>query len=599
MIDKGSTPTPVHNVTFPKEYPKKKYSVHAAVAAFFALTLFFFGPVQIYFSNLDDFAYGFGSLLPFLAGLTIATLALIMLLLAILPASASARMLSLLLAAGTLLWIQGNILVWDYGPLDGHDIAWSQKIHLGLIDTPLWILLLGAALLHSRPVQRIARPLSLAMIAMQAFSFLALTLPNAQHIQPVHYGIDHSRQFTFSNRRNVIIVILDTFQSDVFQELLNENPDYKNTFSGFTYFRNALGGSPSTVTAIPLILTGRQYDNSLPMDRFLKDTYTSHSLPLRLKKEGYDCDLFPIIGIGVYLDKKLASNLKESNPAAASDAAFLLDLSLFRQVPHFIKIGIYNRQSWLLSGWLERRPPDPLRSARWKKKTPRSLPDREFVKTMEANACSDSPQSEFKYYHLRGLHPPLQMDADCKYRKMAFNRANYKNQASGLLRLQESFLGQLKRINVFENSLIFIVGDHGPGSWGLTEINLSSLGGTALANNENPALSRVMAGALPLILVKRLGDAGERPLRVSDAPVWLGDIPATVLAELGLKAEFPGRSFFDLGENENRERQYFYYEGHRLNRSKHTNPMQEYLVRGFSWFDRSWQAGSKVFSATD
>ncbi len=583
----------------PGETPPKKPFDQAAVAAFFALTLFFFGPVQMYFSNLGEFAYGFESLLPFLAGLTIAALAMAMFLFAIMPASTSARMLSLLLAAGMLLWLQGNILVWDYGLLDGRDIVWEQKMHLGLIDSPLWILLLAAALLRPRPVLRIARLLSLAMIALQTVSFLVLTLPNVQRPLHVRYGIDHSRQFAFSSSRNVIIIILDTFQTDVFQELLNENSDYKNTFAGFTYFRNALGGSPSTVTSIPLILTGRQYDNSRTLNRFLQDTYSSHSLPLCLKKEGYDCDLFPISGIGIYLDKSLASNLKESNPATANDVAFLLDLSLFRQMPHFLKIWVYNRQSFLLRGWLERRSPVSDRSARKGKRTTRNLPDREFVKAMTATARCDSPRPAFKYYHLRGLHPPLHMNADGKFRKMDFTRANYKNQASSLIRLQETFVAQLKRINAFENSLIFIIGDHGPGCWGLNEINLSSLGGSATVKNENPALLRIMSSALPLILVKRLGDAGNKPLQVSDVPIWLGDIPATVSAELKLKAEFSGQPFFSLGENENRERQYLYYEGRRPNRSNHTNPMREYLVRGFSWSDRSWRAGSKLFNARD
>ena len=99
------------------------------------------------------------------------------------------------------------------------------------------------------------------------------------------------------------------------------------------------------------MLTAQQYDNSIPMADFLENTYSGNSLPLLLKKNNYRCDIFPggNIGIGMYLDRNLASNLKDRFPPSFKDVAFLIDLSLFRQMPHFLKIAIYNRQSWFLS----------------------------------------------------------------------------------------------------------------------------------------------------------------------------------------------------------------------------------------------------------
>ena len=83
-----------------------------------------------------------------------------MLLLKAIPRAPSEKLLGMLLAAAVLLWLQGNILVWNYGLLDGHDIQWSQKIYLGLIDTPLWILLLLLAFVYSPVIKKFARPLS-------------------------------------------------------------------------------------------------------------------------------------------------------------------------------------------------------------------------------------------------------------------------------------------------------------------------------------------------------------------------------------------------------------------------------------------------------
>ena len=97
---------------------------------------------------------------------------------------------------------------------------------------------------------------------------------------------------------------------------------------------------------------------------------------------------------------------------------------------------------------------------------------------------------------------------------------------------------------------------------------------------------------IPLILVKRTHAMG--PLRTSDAPVSLGDIPQTVADELGLDAEFPGKSMFRVQENEDRERIYRAFVGPQED-VEYLAPLYEYAVRGFSWDDTSWRETGKVY----
>jgi len=569
-----------------------------AVAALFSLTLGFFGPMRIYFGNADEFAYSFGSILPFLAALVLAVMGAGILLLKAIPRAPSEKLLGMLLAAAVLLWLQGNILVWNYGLLDGHDIHWSQKSYLGLIDTPIWILLLLLAFLYSPIVKKIARPLSLLLIAVQILDILIVVVPHAPKPGMKRFSIDESREFSYSSSRNVIIVVLDTFQTDVFQELLDENRYYERIFSGFTYFRNSLGGSPSTKTAIPDMLTAQQYDNSIPIDDFLERAYLGNSLPLLLKKNKYRCDIFPggNVGIGMYLDRSLASNLKDRFPPSFKDVAYLIDLSLFRQMPHFLKTAVYNRQSWFLSRIFNKTEPDRRSSIEAGKKMRAAiLPDQLFTESMIQEAKVDSRQPVFKFYHLRGVHPPLRMNDSCRLERMEFNRRNYKRQAKGLMKLVAKFLAKLKQIDTFRNSLILIVGDHGPGNWGLCEINLGALGTALPKTPPLPGLLKIKAGALPLMLMKPADDPGEKPLAISDAPVCLGDIPVTVAAAMGLKNNFPGRPLFAITATESRLRRYLYYKGFKSSKQGFMEPIAEYWVRGFSWLDEAWQIGANTF----
>jgi hypothetical protein len=567
------------------------------VVAIFSLTLFFFGPAQIFLANLDEFPFPTAGTIQFLVGLTLALLVVGMLLLSVIPEGASDRILSLLLAGAFLLWLQGNVLVWNYGLMDGRDIDWSQKTHLGLIDTPLWILFLLLAFIYSPIIKKFARTLSLTLIVAQILNILIVVIPNAQNTGMKRYSIDSKRKFSYSSSRNVIIVVLDTFQTDVFQELFNENRDYEKVFSGFTYFRNSLGGSSVTQTAIPEILTTQQYDNSIPLADFLKNTYTLNSLPLLLKKNNYRCDIFPSsgMGIGMYLDRNLVSNLKDRFPVSFEDVAFLIDLSLFRQMPHFLKIAVYNRQSWLLSRIFKKTTQEHIRSRQAKKNKVEVLPDRLFAESMTNEAKIDSRQPVFKFYHLRGMHPPLRMNELCQWKRMKFNRHDYKLQAQGLMKLMATFLVKLKQIDAFRNSLIFIVGDHGPGNWGLCEINLKALGIALPGTPPNNELLRIKAGALPLMLVKPADDPGEKPLAISDAPVCLGDIPVTVATAIGLKTNFPGRPLFSVVATEKRLRRHLYYEGFLKNKKGFVAPISEYWVQGFSWLDKAWHLSPNIF----
>jgi arylsulfatase A-like enzyme len=218
-----------------------------------------------------------------------------------------------------------------------------------------------------------------------------------------------------------------------------------------------------------------------------------------------------------------------------------------------------------------------------------------FVEAMAREVEADSRQPTFKFYHLRGLHPPLHMNESCQPERMAFNRPNFKRQAKGELKLMSSFVSLLKRSGAFRNSLIFIVGDHGPGNWGLCDINLGILGRASSTALPVPGLLEIKASALPLMLVKPANDPGKKPLLISDAPVGLGDIPATAAAAVGLKADFPGRPLFSVKAAEDRRRRFLYHEGFASDKQGYLEAIQEYWVRGFSWLDESWHIASNKY----
>ncbi|MBE3145101.1 MAG: hypothetical protein IMZ61_14460 [Planctomycetes bacterium] len=599
---------------------KKRTTTILLSVSFFVLTLFVFNPARIYIGNFMDFSYFFHESMLFF--LIVSLILISMVFTAVVVLSRHQKtcriIVSMLSVFAFLMWFQGNIFLWQYGVLNGKDIEWKTLIQYGIIDSVFWIALIAFSLFKADFVFRISRFMSLVFIIVQLLSVsqIWISMPKNQSFQ--RQNNTTNTLFLFSEHINVIILVLDTFQSDIFQDIILEDVDLKASFDGFTYFRNSLAGSDGTSVSIPNILTANNYDNTIPYLDFVKNSFLDNSLPKTLKEYSFSIDLYPIIEYSVYNDfsgipfsgKKLTDW-----DAFFIEQAFLADLALFRSFPHFIKKLIYNQQRWFLSGFVERcqdaenanttlKDGEQKSSETYNLKYSREFEntkklikknwDAAFINTMIPSSGIIKNTDAFKFYHLNGIHPALIMNEDLEYEVMNPTRAGMKRNGTGILKIAAIFLERLKQMKVYDNSLIFIVGDHGSGLSDAS-INVSPYG--ARFNRTGPYkgyFKNFKTAGIPLILVKRINTMGE--LRISDAPVSLSDIPQTVVEELGLDASFPGKTMFGVKENEERERIYRAFLGPQED-VEYLAPLYEYSVNGFSWDDASWQETGNIYYA--
>ena len=147
-----------------------------------------------------------------------------------------------------------------------------------------------------------------------------------------------------------------------------------------------------------------------------------------------------------------------------------------------------------------------------------------------------------------------------------------------------AFFRRLDEIGAYDPSLIFVVSDHGH-----PKIPLSAEG-TSPPLPDPPDAStppgiEMPAGGVPLFLVKQPGD--REPMRVSDVPVSLCDVPASIVDALGLDGRFECHSIFAAAEERPRPREHFRLEG----RSKWQPPyrVSRWIVDGHSWRPSSWR----------
>jgi len=487
-------------------------------------------------------------------------------------------------------------------------------------------------------VHRASRWVCLAIIVAQlaAVGQLWLKTPKDQSFKMQESATDTLHRY--SDHLNVVVMVIDTFQSDFFPDILAKHPDLAEGFDGFTYFRNALTGSDATIVSVPIMLTANPYDNSVPYLEYVRSAFLSNSLPKTLREYGFAVDLFPLLGYTVFTDfSGLPFGLKRLRDAkaVAREQALLADLAIFRCSPQPLKRLVHDDQHWFvaprLEAWMERRelraaggaaagavggaattgaagsgaggavdsgtsavPPD-LRYARElenmqilvnKNRDPR------FIMTMIGESSVMRGQDTFKFIHLKGLHLPLILDEDLDYEEMEPWRDNMLRQGAGMLKIAATYLERLERLGVYDETLVIIVGDHGSGVAD-AKIDITPYADRFNRGGPYPGnFGSFKSAGIPLVLVKRIGARG--PLATSEAPVSLADISRTVVDELGIEADFPGRSMFSVTEGESRERIYRAFVGPQID-VVYLAPLLEYAVNGHSWDDTSWRETGTVY----
>ncbi|MFW9930092.1 MAG: sulfatase-like hydrolase/transferase, partial [Candidatus Thorarchaeota archaeon] len=386
-----------------------------------------------------------------------------------------------------------------------------------------------------------------------------------------NYFISEQNKATFSSKENIIIIILDTYQSNLYNEIINEDPLIKDTFKNFTYYKNTIGGFRETYPSMPLILASKFYDNSIPLREWDHKVFLSQtSLPYLLKKNNYIVDLYPMVPSMIYLNPKLASNVSSNGKFENILRSKIINVALMRSSPYLLKPLFYRTFYDIYD-------------------------DKKYINSLIKNAKIGYQMPAFKFYHLWGLHKPLYLDENMNKKKgVPYNDYWYKQQGKADLKLINLFLDKLKEMKLYDKSLIIIMGDHGSGN----RFPIRSI-----LNYESDALKIdtpdfIVSVGSPLFLMKEKGSKGN--FKISDAPVSLMDIAKTVLTSAGIKNKCNGKNIIKLKMNEERKRYFYFHNYFKVNASVgndegYYSTFTEYEVNGNAWDSKSWKKTYRLY----
>ena len=563
--------------------------IAAAIGAIPLLTICVFAPLTLYAGNSGEFAASFDdvlrAVLPY-AAIIVAGFAVLG---ALLDGAPYQRFLAVVAAFGVLAWLQGHILVWDYGVLDGRDIDWFADAWRGVLDLAIWCVVLYVAF---RSYERFGRVLVLAAVAAFGIQCVAAatTLTNdaaaLQTRMPVDLdGIAGEALTRFSRQQNVVHIVMDGFQADHFSEIIDDpaNADLRQQLQGFTLFRDNLGVYPYTQMTVPALLSSRLYRNEMPVDDFMSDVFEGDTILNAAFDAGFEVDIAaPIALTDVYSRGKhshaygiTASDHVTREDYIRNDAAKLIDLSLFRVVPHFAKALVYRDQ---LGVFQSRMRSEAYLQLQY-------FSDLMFLSRLAKDMTVDRVAPVYKMIHVMLSHQPTVGNARCEYdgtRKTI--KVNVINQARcGLMRVVD-VMRRMRELGIYQQSLIVLMADHG--AWVPVDVLTNE------QDNRTGVNTLWAAMATPMLAIKPPGVMGN--MQVSGAPTSVVDVPATISDLLDLKIEFAGMPVFSISNEAPRLRRHLYYKyGKNPDAEGYLFPIYEYGVYGSTIDASAWHLSAQ------
>ena len=454
-----------------------------------------------------------------------------------------------LFGLGLLTWLQGGLLLADYGSFTGEALDWGQHAWRGPYEVGLWVvgaLGLVAATRFVFPIAPFASQLLVALHLVVLVGSAARSGPDAA----VTHAAAPEFVFELSRTDNVIHIVMDGFQSDIFQRIIErDRVALGPSLSGFVLFADHAGAFRTTIASIPAMLTGHAYRNEEPIRSFIQRRMAQQSLYSVLQEHGFDTDGISIHRPGL----ESATNGYLIPRPYVSDTDYvrfagwqLVDLSLFRHAPHALKRWIYNDQRWRLQVRLGRGADGSTTERRYHANNGQAFLE-DFIRQIRVGR--DRPV--YKFLHVGIPHLPIVLDADCEFIGVTrATRASYLEQSTCAVAVVTRLLDRLRVLGVYDDSVIVISSDHGvrltPEEFVYDE---------PLPFGDLPA---VAGNSRALLAVKTANADG--PLRISYAPTAITDIPVTIMDALGIdESGFPGESALRLDDDDRRERWYAWY----------------------------------------
>jgi Sulfatase len=352
---------------------------------------------------------------------------------------------------------------------------------------------------------------------------------------------------TFSSeQQNVLVVLIDTFASDVFAQIVEENESFRDAMTGFTFFYNTVSQSAYTMMSMMTVYSGRYYESGQIADLYQAAKEDG------IFSDAQDAGATTTLGGFHFYDCPAEHCWRESQivrtrPIDGSVLTYLelVENGMLRFAPTLMHSWMYNGGRGRLRAYLDPSQTHGTLSVR-------AVDD--FARSLKA---AEGPPT-FKFLHLMTTHSPLILNERCgMVSPMSHKWNDYKQQATCAVRGFVELLNAMKKAGVYDNTTIVLMGDHGASISGKPPEEL-------IFDVIVPTVRRV-GRFRPVFAIKPKNVP--TPFAISGAPAELRDLRKT-LCEISFECQkdVSGENLFSLEANSDRTRKFIDYDHRAMQR---------------------------------
>lgn len=469
---------------------KRRLSIHHILPALsLAITLFVFAPVDLFISSAEELWFSLEDIALWLGIMALCAFIGIVLLSWLLPQKLSVAFRAAVYAVSFLLYLQGNLLVLNYGTLNGSEVNWSAYTLPYILDALLWVAVIALFIFlmfkFRKKFRRIVETAACILLITQLVSLgVFLVQYYSRDKEAGNRFLSVENEFTVSPEDNTVVFVLDTFDSHLFNNLYKKYPDkISGDFENFTFYPDTVGGATRTKYAVPFILSGDTNREEQSYAEYLTKAFDSSTLIRELASGRYDSGFYTV---SHYID------ISRNDAIGNSVVGVPKPSSAPRLTLHFMKLVAFRyapsalaRYFWMYTGDFELWKSSAGGNAAYK------LDDVAFYKSLTSKRLAASAgKPAFRFYHLTGPHAPYTMTENCQ--RVSYGESDEEQQALGSLAIVSEYLAQLRSLGLYDRTTVVVMADHGYSTYSSVEQS-------------------------PLFMVKPAGTA--HPFEVSDLPL--------------------------------------------------------------------------------
>ena len=368
----------MHSKKIASRFCRRNLITALLTALSLSLILVIFAPLGTVLNNqselpLDFYSYADCLLLP--AFLLFAALFFIQLLALLIHETAFRMVSALILGTETALCIQqmflnGKLISSAEGTVLGK-ISDTEYTLNGIIHLELILAFPLIALYRAKKrkddaednfiLRHITAFLTCGMLLMQGSGFLASYLQNppSKYADSFLYPkmLSYKPTLSFSKEQNIVVFLMDRFDGEWCDAVLEEYPEIRTKLDGFTYYQNTLSHYTYTFPSLAEMLTGKIYDFS-GMEKYFARCWQGENAFSRLRDNGFTINLLPdadnctnsLRDLEPYCDNLVNPIITEKKCDRTEIRRLLLELSAVQMAPYVVKALFEDAPSLLSYG---------------------------------------------------------------------------------------------------------------------------------------------------------------------------------------------------------------------------------------------------------